>query len=193
MPRTLDPDRRRLDRGWRDRHIQGQADGTMPPGQIQLRYEDGEPVFDRLGRPRIWSSAVEIATRSRPSRADLRAVARQAARAADAARVAEEAARVRREARLGIVPPDGRLAAVDAAALLVIGPLGAIGCSSALTRTFEVLARGGRHPVEALVATGWRDEATLDAAVEAFRPRLAAIGLRICRRKAGWRLAAATV
>lgn len=73
--------------------------------------------------------------------------------------------------------------------LLVIGSLGAIGYSAAPARSFEVLARSGRHPIAALVTTSWRDEARLNAAVEAFRPSLVAIGFEICRRKAGWRLA----
>lgn len=190
MPRAIDPERRRLDRGWRERHLQGQADGTMPRGQIQLRYEDGELVFNRLGRPRMWSPAVEAATR--PGRPRSREVLRQAARAADAARVAAETARIRKEAVFGLLPPPGQLAAVDLEALLVIGPLGAIGGPAALLRSLQVLAQGKRHPVSALLP-GWRDEAALCAAVEAFRPRLAAVGLRVCRRKAGWRLASAAV
>ncbi|MDP4022043.1 hypothetical protein Q8W71_05375 [Methylobacterium sp. NEAU 140] len=74
-------------------------------------------------------------------------------------------------------------------AMLLIGPLGAIGCDATLLRSLAVLTGKGRHPVPSLLAVGrWKDEAALQAAVGAFRPRMAATGLRICRRKAGWRL-----
>lgn len=42
-----------------------------------------------------------------------------------------------------------------------------------------------------LTAGRWQNEAALRAALEAFRPKLAATGLRVCRRKARWRLAKA--
>ncbi|MCJ2087787.1 hypothetical protein MKK88_17630 [Methylobacterium sp. E-005] len=112
------------------------------------------------------------------------------AKAADAARLAAEVNRICSEIRLGVKPPAGRLAAVNMADMLLLGPLGAVGCGGALLRTLHVLAARRRHPVPCLMAAGrWQDEAALRAALEAFRPRLMAIGLRICRRKAGWRLA----
>lgn len=193
------PGRRPLDPGWRERHIQGQADGTMPPGLIPLTYEDGTPVLDSLGRPRMWSPHIEAATRKRPksdrpTAPRARDLQRQSARAADIARVAAEVEKIRSEARLGILPPSGRLAAVDLDALIIAGPLGAVGLSASVLRSLQVLAQGRRHPVAALVAAApWRDEAALTTAIEAARPRLAAVGLRVCRRKAGWRLASATL
>lgn len=124
----------------------------------------------------------------RAKRAHERAVAKEA----DAARLAAEVDRIRSEVRLGVKPPAGKLCAVDAAAMLLVGPQGAVGCGGALLRTLEVLAVKGRHPVPSLLAAGrWQDEAALRVALEAFRPKLAAIGLRVCRRKAGWRLAKA--
>lgn len=121
----------------------------------------------------------------RAKRAHERALAKEA----DAGRLAAEVARIRSEVRMGVKPPAGRLAAVDVAAMLLLGPLGAVDCGGALLRTLEVLVGKGRHPVSSLLAAGrWQDETALRAALEAFRPKLAAIGLRVCRRKAGWRL-----
>jgi hypothetical protein len=59
-------------------------------------------------------------------------------------------------------------------------------------RTLAPLAAGGRHPGSALVAAGaWRDEGALREALDALAPKLSALGLRICRRKAGLRMAKA--
>ncbi|MCJ2018625.1 hypothetical protein MKK84_14460 [Methylobacterium sp. E-065] len=135
----------------------------------------------------------EYAARDRAHAAVIRAKRaheRALAKEADAARMAVEVARIRSEIRLGVKPPAGRLAAVDVPAMLLLGPLGAVGCGAALMRTCEVLAGRGRHPVPSLLIAGrWDDEAALRAALKAFKPKLAAIGLRVCRRKAGWRLA----
>lgn len=114
-----------------------------------------------------------------------RANERASAKEADAARVIAEVTRI----RLGLKPPAGRLAAVDANAMLLLGPQGAVGCGGALLRTLETLSGRGRHSVPSLLAAGpWHDETALRAAMAAIRPKLAAIGLRLCRRKTGWRL-----
>ena len=57
-------------------------------------------------------------------------------------------------------------------------------------RTLVSLAAGGRHPAAALVAAGaWQDETALREALAGMAPKLEAIGLRICRRKADLRIA----
>lgn len=110
----------------------------------------------------------------------------------DAARLAAEVARIRSEVCVGVKPLAGRLAAVDMVGMLLIRPLAGVDCGGALLRTCEVLAGRGRHPVPSLLAVGpWQDYAALRAALESFRPKLTAIGLRVCRRKAGGRLAKA--
>lgn len=44
-----------------------------------------------------------------------------------------------------------------------------------------------------LAAGRWQDETALKAALEAFRPKLVAIELRVCRRKGGRRKGGAAV
>lgn len=184
---SLEP--RKLEPGWMERHARILVEGRDPAARIPLTYLDGTPVFDRSGRPRFYSASYDTFTCLSRLRARERELRRQAARAAEAARVAAETARVRSEARLGILPPPGKLASVDMDALIIAGPLGAVGLPAGVLRTLQVLAKGKRHPVPALIGAGlWRDEAALAAALDAARPRLAAIGLRICRRKSGLRL-----
>ncbi|MDP4022431.1 hypothetical protein Q8W71_07340 [Methylobacterium sp. NEAU 140] len=171
--------KRKPDQSWRQDHLHLRWNG---PGYVMSDEE-------RAARRAAYAERDRVASKAHTRR---REIERQAARAADAARLAEEVRKIRGEARLGLLPPPGRLAAVDMDALLLIGPLGAVGCGAALLRSLAVLMGKGRHPVPALVAAGsWKDEAALQTAVEAFRPRLAAIGLRLCRRKLGWRLTSA--
>ncbi|AWN36534.1 hypothetical protein [Methylobacterium radiodurans] len=177
-----------------ERHARILVEGRDPAARIPLTYLDGTPVLDRRGRPRFYSAAADSFAGLGHRRARERELRRQAARAAEASRVAAETARVRSEARLGILPPPGKLASVDLDALIIAGPLGAVGLPVGVLRSLQVLAQGKRHPVAALISAGhWRDEAALAAALDAARPRLAATGLRICRRKGGWRLAAAVL
>jgi len=156
-------------------------------------YRRGGPPPHKMSDEERAARRAEYAARDRAHAAVIRAKRaheRVLAKEADAAQLAVEVDRIRSEIRLGVKPPAGRLAAVDVAGMLLLGPLGAVGCGGALLCTLEVLAGRGRHPVPSLLAAGrWQDEAALRAALEASRPRLAAIGLRICRRKAGWRLA----
>jgi hypothetical protein len=57
-------------------------------------------------------------------------------------------------------------------------------------RTLAPLTAGGRHPPAALMAAGgWRDEAALREALAGLSGKLAVLGLRICKRKAGLRMA----
>ena len=117
-----------------------------------------------------------------------RAYERALVKEAEAGRLSAEVDRIRTEVRMAVKPPAGKLSAVDATAMLLIGPLGGVGCGGALLRTCEVLVGRGRHPIPSLLVAGrWEDEGALRAALEAFRPKLNAIGLRVCRRKAGWR------
>ncbi|MCJ2102703.1 hypothetical protein [Methylobacterium sp. E-046] len=162
----------------------------------QLTRTNAVPTPYRMSDEERAARRVEYAARDRLHAATIRAKRageRALAKEADAARLAAEVDRIRSEIRLGVKPPAGKLAAVDAAAMLLLGPQGAVGCSGALLRTLQVLVGKRRHPVPSLLAAGrWQDEAALRAALEAFRPKLAAIGLRVCRRKAGWRLARAS-
>jgi hypothetical protein len=90
----------------------------------------------------------------------------------------------------GFKPPAGRVFGVDTAGLLLIGPAGALGTTSRMARTLEPLAAGGRHLLATLVAAGgWRDEVTLGEALAGTGGKLAALGLRIDRRKTGLRMA----
>lgn len=158
-------------------------------------YRRGGPPPYRMSDEERAARRAEYAARDRAHAAVIRAKRaheRALAKEADAARLTAEVDRIRSEIRLGVKPPTGKLAAVDVAGMLLIGPLGAVGCGGVLLRTCEVLVGRGRHPVPSLLAAGrWQDEAALRTALEAFRPRLTAVGLRVCRRKAGWRLAPA--
>jgi hypothetical protein len=87
-------------------------------------------------------------------------------------------------------PPPGKVFGVDTAGLLLIGPAGALGTTSRMARTLAPLAAGGRHAAAVLVAAGgWQDEDALRDALAALGPKLAVLGLRICKRRAGLRIA----
>ncbi|GJE49972.1 hypothetical protein GOFOIKOB_3013 [Methylobacterium tardum] len=158
-------------------------------------YRRGGPPHYKMSDEERDARRVGYAARDRAHAAVIRAKRaheRALAKEADAARMAVEVDRIRSEIRVSVKSPTGRLAAIDAAGMLILGPQGAVGCGGALLRTLEVLVGKGRHPVPSLLAVGpWQDEAALRAALDAFRPKLAAIGLWVCRRKAGWRLAKA--
>jgi len=107
-----------------------------------------------------------------------------------AARDASAARALRAQVQRGLKPPAGKLFDADAGALVLRGPLGGLGTSERLVRTLVPLAAGGRHPPAALVAAGgWKDEAALREALARLSRKLAALGLRIDRRKAGLRMA----
>ncbi|MDP4024045.1 hypothetical protein Q8W71_15555 [Methylobacterium sp. NEAU 140] len=119
-----------------------------------------------------------------------RTLARMREKADEAARNAEAARTLRAQVQPGLRPPPGRLFDVDVAGMVLRGPLGGIGTSERMVRTLHVLTHGGRHPAAVLVvAGGWRDEPALIEALRGLRPRLAAVGLRLDRRKAGVRMA----
>lgn len=71
---------------------------------------------------------------------------------------------------------------------MVIGPYGAIGTTPILLRTQALLAGKGRHPPESLLSTGWPDLEHLSTGLAAAGSTLAAVGLRLDRRKTGWRI-----
>lgn len=119
-----------------------------------------------------------------------RTIARLRDKAMVAARDAAAATVLRAQVQPSLRPPAGKVFDVDAAALLIRGQAGGLGSSERILRTLAPLAAGGRHPAVALVAAGgWRDEAALHEALSGLGPKLAALGLRICRRKAGLRMA----
>lgn len=106
------------------------------------------------------------------------------------ARNAAAASALARQLQPGLRAPADRLFAVDAGALLLRGPMGGIGSTERMVRTLEPLAAGGRHLPAVLVgAGGWHDEEALREALAGLGPKLAVLGLRICRRKAGLRMA----
>jgi len=86
-------------------------------------------------------------------------------------------------------PPPGRLWKVDAEARIIVGPKGGIGTTPVIVRTLEALVPPGRHE-EAVVAAagGWRDVAHFREAMAGLAPKLAVVGLRLDRRKAGIRI-----
>lgn len=101
------------------------------------------------------------------------------AKAEERARIEAAQAALAAQLRRGLKPPPGRLWAVDPAALLIFGPGGAIPASAAACAALAPLAVGGRHP----------EPAELRTALDGLAPRLAAVGLRVCRRKGGVRIA----
>ena len=119
-----------------------------------------------------------------------RTIARRREKAEAVARSAAAARAIAAQVQPALRPPGGRLFAVDAAALLMRGPLGGIGTTERMAHTLAPLAAGGRHPVAVLAAAGgWADEAAAREALAALAPKLAVLGLRICRRTAGLRMA----
>ncbi len=119
-----------------------------------------------------------------------RTIARLRAKAEAAERAAAAAQALIRRVQPGLRPPPGRLFCVDVAGLVLRGPHGGIGTSERMACTLMPLAQGGRQPVETLVAAGGlADETALREALAALAPKLGVIGLRVCRRKAGIRMA----
>ena len=119
-----------------------------------------------------------------------RAIARLRERAEAEARNTAAARVLAAQVQRGLRPPPGRLFATDAAGLVLCGPNGGMGTTERMVRTLAPLAARGRHAAAALVAAGgWRDEEALWEALAGIGPKLAVLGLRICRRKAGLRIA----
>lgn len=107
-----------------------------------------------------------------------------------AARAAAAAEALAKQVQSGLRTPPGRLFAVDANGLVLRGPAGGIGTSERVVRTLEPFSAGGRHSAATLLtAGGWASEAALCEALASLGPKLAAVGLRICRRKVGQRIA----
>ena len=174
------PPRRKPDQSWRKRHLQHRWNPKPIPPTAEERA----------------AARASYAARDRAAAAVIRENrrrARVAEKAAEAARLAQEARRLAPDVFTRIRPPHGRLMAVDVAALLIIGPAGAIGSTSLVIATMAILALGGRPNLEELVGAGWRDEAHLQEGMTALEPKLTALGLRICRRKVGWRVSKLTL
>lgn len=83
-----------------------------------------------------------------------RTIARLKAKTEEKARNAAAAKALAKQVQPALRPPAGRLFAVDAAALLLRGPLGGFGTSERMVRMLAPLAAGGRHPAADLVAAG---------------------------------------
>ncbi|WP_244027751.1 hypothetical protein [Methylobacterium sp. E-016] len=116
-----------------------------------------------------------------------------AARRAEAQARAEEAIRMfQGQVMPEFRPPAGKLWGVNVKALMVTGPGGGIGTSAAMARVLAPLAAGGRHDeTEVAAATGCRDVTDLRERLTGIAGKLAAIGLRVDRRKVGIRIAKA--
>ena len=104
------------------------------------------------------------------------------------AKVAAEASALQAQVQTGLKPPTGKLFGVEEAALMVIGPNGAIGTTALLVRTLALLSAKGRHDPEVLLSAGWQDTEHLNAGLDAFAGKLAAVGLKLDRRKTGLRI-----
>jgi len=151
----------------------------------------GLPAFDSNGRPTPWTEARarRHALYVRKPAALARAPEDTAARrAADRVLAEAEAAALRVQVVHGFRRPAGKLFGVDEAALVLIGPYGAIVISPILLRTLALLAGKGRHPPESLLPAGWQDLEHLSTGLAAAGLTLAAVGLRLDRRKTGWRI-----
>lgn len=118
-----------------------------------------------------------------------RTIARLKEKAEAAAHDEAAAMILRAQVQPGLRLSAGRLFDVDLGALVLRGPAGGLGVSERAVRTLTPLAASGRHSSAALVAAGgWRDEAALREALAELGGKLAALGLRIDRRKAGLRM-----
>lgn len=155
------------------------AVGNVRPGTFDqnavCKTGPGRGVIKTPGLPKRPPSSREIARRREKAEAE--------------ARTAEAAQMLVRQVQPGLRPPAGRLFANDAAGLVLRGPADGIGSSSRIIATLEPLTHGGRHPVATLVTVGgWKDKITLREALNALATKLAVLGLRVCRRKAGLRM-----
>jgi hypothetical protein len=146
----------------------------MPPRPVLLYRPDGR--IDHAAMTAAANRAVNAARRER-QRAEAAAIAASAVKA------------LQGQVQPAFRPPAGRLWKVDAEALIIIGPAGGIGTTPVIVRTLEALTTPGRHD-EAVVAAagGWRDVEHFREALAGLAPKLAAIGLRLDRRKAGVRI-----
>lgn len=117
-------------------------------------------------------------------------IVRRREKAEAAARDAMAARQLQDQVQRAFRPPPGKVFGVNTAGLLLIGPAGALGTTTRMARTLAPLAAGGRHAAAVLVAAGgWQDEDALCDALAALGPKLAVLGLRICKRRAGLRIA----
>ena len=145
----------------------------------------GDPTIVRIVIP----AGIPAPVKRPPSS---REIARRRAKAEAEARAAVEAKALARQVQPGLRAPPGRLFALDAEGLVLRGPLGGLGASPRIIETLGPFAAGGRHPLSVLAAAGgWKDEAAVREALAGLGGRLGAVGLRLDRRKSGWRIARA--
>ena len=117
-------------------------------------------------------------------------IARRRVKAEAVARDAAAAQALLGQVQRGFRPPPGKVFGVDPAGLLLIGPVGALGMTTRMAQTLAPLAAGGRHlPAVLMAAGGWQDDQALREALAGVGGKLAALGLRVDRRKAGLRMA----
>ena len=157
--------------------------------------EEGRPASKAVpaADPRIIEVAIYAPDPNAPPAPRVpgsRTIARMREKAEAETRNAAAARQLQAQVQRGLRPLLDRLFAVDAAGLVLQGPLDGIGSTERMVRTLAPLAAGGRHLPAVLVAAGaWADEAALREALAALAPKLAAIGMRICCRKTGLRMA----
>ncbi|MCJ2083214.1 hypothetical protein [Methylobacterium sp. J-090] len=146
----------------------------MPPRPVFLYRPDGR--VDHAAMTAAANKAVNAARRER-LRAEAAAIAASAVKA------------LQGQVQPAFQPPSGRLWKVDAEARIIVGPKGGIGTTPIIVKTLEALSAPGRHLEEVVAAAGgWRDVAHLREALAGIAPKLAVIGLRLDRRKAGVRI-----
>lgn len=113
-----------------------------------------------------------------------------AERAATGERLSAVTAAIRSQVQSGFMLPPGKQWTVDVGALLLIGPAGAIGVSALMARTLVALSGSGRHDEARIVASaGCRDVPHLRELLAGIAGRLAAVDLRVDRRRTGIRIA----
>lgn len=161
------PKRPTPDQSWRAHHRELKAKWAPPP----------VAKFDYRG-------AMIAANRERNLRL-------AAAKRAEAQARAEEATRMfQGQVMPGFRPPAGKLWGVDVEALMIVGPGGGIGTTAVMARILAPLAAGGRHDESVIAAeTGCRDAVHLQELLTAMAGKLAAVGLRVDRRRTGIRIA----
>lgn len=156
-----------MDRSWRTHHRERKVKWTPP-------------------RPKIHVDQVALMITVNQERNQQLAVAKRDEARAQAAEVTRI---LQRQVMPEFRPPPGKLWGVNEAAQLVVGPAGGIGITSAVAHVLGPLAVRGRHDEAGFAAAvGCRDVAHLREMLTAMAGKLAAIGLRVDRRKVGIRI-----
>ena len=150
------------------------------------------PEPDPAANPHVVSVVIHAADPRAPPAPRVpssRTIARMRERVEAEARNAAAAQAPAKQVQPGLRPPTGRLFAIDAA-LPLRGSLGGIGRSAnhahpgPASRRWQAPAGGAGG-----AAGGWQHEQAVREALAALAQRLAVIGLRVCRREGGLRMA----